>query len=279
MMNQTLIKPLIVNRKTKISEIISANPSAIEAIASVNSHFTKLKNPVLRKLLAPRVTLEMAAQVGNSSVEVLLQALKNIGFEIESNIETPTLSPQIKTKNKFMNTKEIIELDVRPILESGVDPFKAIMDQIKVLPMGASLCIINTFEPIPLINKLKEKGFSHQTQRNDAGEVRTFLYRNTDEPIPAEENIENNLNPSFDIVFKQFENNMIEIDVRALEMPMPMVTILESIEQLEPHQALYVHHKRLPQYLLPELEQRLFAFASKEEDADNTKLIIYRKNQ
>ena len=59
-------------------------------------------------------------------------------------------------------------------------------------------------------------------------------------------------------------------------MPMPMVTILEAIEGLEEGHALYVHHKRLPQYLLPELKKREFDYKKQEVDADNMKLIIYR---
>jgi len=59
-------------------------------------------------------------------------------------------------------------------------------------------------------------------------------------------------------------------------MPMPMVTILEALEQLYPSEALYVHHKRLPQYLIPELDNRGYNLIQKEIDADNLKLIIYK---
>jgi uncharacterized protein (DUF2249 family) len=69
---------------------------------------------------------------------------------------------------------------------------------------------------------------------------------------------------------------MVELDVRHLEMPMPMVTILESLETLKKGEALYVHHQRLPQYLLPELEDRNYIWASKIVDEGNTKLIIFK---
>lgn len=50
-----------INRQTKISAIIRHNSAAIEAI---NPHFNKLRNPILRKVLAPRVTVEDAALIG-----------------------------------------------------------------------------------------------------------------------------------------------------------------------------------------------------------------------
>jgi len=55
-----------------------------------------------------------------------------------------------------------------------------------------------------------------------------------------------------------------------------MVTILEEIEKVDVSNALFVHHKKLPQYLLPELTDRGYSFVHKEIDADNLKLIIYR---
>jgi len=69
---------------------------------------------------------------------------------------------------------------------------------------------------------------------------------------------------------------MVELDVRHLEMPMPMVTILESLETLKEGEALFVHHQRLPQFLLPELENRRYIWASKVVDEGNTKLIIFK---
>ena len=57
---------------------------------------------------------------------------------------------------------------------------------------------------------------------------------------------------------------------------MPMVTVLEELEQLESGSALYVHHKRLPQYLLPELENREYKMVTQEIDNDNMKIIIFK---
>jgi len=69
---------------------------------------------------------------------------------------------------------------------------------------------------------------------------------------------------------------MPEVDVRDLEMPMPMQTILEKIEQLPEGYALFVHHKRIPQFLLPELKKRNFSYVAREIDPDYTQLIVYK---
>jgi len=55
-----------------------------------------------------------------------------------------------------------------------------------------------------------------------------------------------------------------------------MVIILEELENLKEGEALYVHHKQLPQYLLPELENRGFKHAERKVDDNNLKMIIYK---
>jgi len=81
---------------------------------------------------------------------------------------------------------------------------------------------------------------------------------------------------SFEQAEQKFAGKMKEIDVRDLEMPMPMVTILEEIEGVAEGHALYVHHKKLPQYLIPELEDRGYKWVSDEIDESNVKLIIFK---
>lgn len=173
---------------------------------------------------------------------------------------------------------EIVELDVRPILSSGVDPFEKIMETLNKINDGDTLKIVNTFEPVPLINKLKTQGYTHKTERPDNGEVHTFISK-VDNSINIEADIikEQKHDLSFEDLETKFANKLTEVDVRDLEMPMPMVTILEEIEKLADGEALFVHHKRLPQYLLPELEDRNFTLVEKEIDENNLKLIIYKK--
>ena len=75
-----------------------------------------------------------------------------------------------------------------------------------------------------------------------------------------------------------FGDRIKVIDVRQLEMPEPMVTILKGIETLKKGQALYVDHKKIPQFLLPELEVRNFDILYKEIDCNHTVLLIYKND-
>jgi hypothetical protein len=126
-----------INSNTKISLIIKENEQAIEAIASINKHFLKLKNPILRKILAGRVSVADAAKVGGVGIDVIFQKLMMIGFEIETTPKEMLLEKQlINFQNPIINQdmNNIVELDVREIISSGNDPFNIIMNSIKGLP-------------------------------------------------------------------------------------------------------------------------------------------------
>ena len=265
----------MITKDTKISKIIEINDKAIDAIASVNRNFKKLNNPILRKLFASRVSIKDAAKIGGTSINELLRRLESIGCSVEY-IEDENVENK-ESKKIIMDKENLITLDVRPILEQGVDPFEAIDDSLKTMTKNETLLIINSFEPVPLINKMKKAGYLCEVERIDDKTIYTYLSKTDEVHTEKNENLNSKAEISFEELKEKFKENLIEKDVRDLEMPMPMVTILETIEELKSGEALFVHHKRLPQYLLPELETRGWSYSKKEIDENNMKFIIYKK--
>lgn len=267
-----------INKGTKISEIIKANPDAIDTIATINKHFKKLNNPILRKILATRVTVADAAKIGGVSTEMILDRLSSIGFEVEKKGKS---EKNIENSNRIDNfeNKKLIELDARIDLEKGNDPFKSIMTAVNILSDNEVLKIINTFEPLPLIKILTEKGYDYKVERTDDNLVITYFSKNENKgktkTLPTE--LVEDDPKLFDSLYQQFGNHIVEVDVRDLEMPLPMVTILNEIEKLPLKSVLYVHHKRIPQFLLSELEERGYNLVGKKINETNTKLLIYKK--
>ncbi len=268
-----------INSNTKISLIIKENEQAIEAIASINKHFLKLKNPILRKILAGRVSVADAAKVGGVDINVIFQKLMMIGFEIETTPKEMLLEKQlINFQNPIINQdmNNIVELDVREIISSGNDPFNIIMNSIKGLPKNKILKIINSFAPIPLINILEKKGYASYTIKESPDVFNTYFknIRDKSEIITIEQSPSTTEN--FEKILELFSNNIDSIDVRALEMPAPMIAILKKLEELNENTALLVHHKKIPQFLFPELQQQGFSWELKEIDENNIKLLIYK---
>ncbi len=268
---------MIITARTKISKIIKYDKKAIDVIASINRHFRKLKNPILSKILASRVNVADAAKIGGVSTEEFLKKLQENGYEVEFNQEEKKVSQEKKT-NTIMEKKNIVTLDVRPLLSGGVDPFDEIMKTIKGMKEDETLLIINTFEPVPLLNILQKRGYIYQTERPEPGIVHCYLQKagSTTPTANVVTEVGGKETEDFESIENRFKGKLTEIDVREMEMPMPMVATLEALEKLNEGEALYVHHKRLPRFLLPELENRGFKLVKKPIDDNNLKLIIFK---
>lgn len=275
-----------INSQTKISALIKHNEKSIEAIASINSHFKKLRNPILRKLLATRVTISDAARIGKCDILVLYEKLREIGFDIECNvIETPKTNAQMMPAiiREAIQKTNIIELDVRPILASGTDPFKTIMGTFKKLPDESTLKLINTFEPIPLIKILNEKGYTSFVERQD-DLVITWFKMGVDSKTTPQKNESTGTIVEYNA--QDFEDKIIAageelktIDVRSMEMPTPMIRTVETLEELKQGEQLLVIHRRIPKYLFIELQNLKYDTCYTVVTNDMVKILINKWNR
>ena len=171
---------ITIDKNTKIATLISANPAVLDAIISISPKFKKLKNPVMRKLMAPRASILMASKAGGCSVEEFFSKLEPLGFRIDR--------------------KESVSVE-------GIN-------------------------------------------------------QNAEE---------------FDAIYMHFHGELDTIDVRMMEMPLPMVTIIDAVDKLPLHKALFVYHKRIPVFLLPELKEKGFDYRIKEISEGEVHMLIFRK--
>ncbi|RAU82826.1 DUF2249 domain-containing protein [Pontibacter arcticus] len=265
---------------TKISALIKENPEAIDTIASINGHFEKLRNPLLRKVLASRVTIADAARIGGCDVELFFQKLAPLGFVVEGkfvhipNQHAEAASIESPAYLKNLPESNLITLDVREAITEGKDPFTQIMSAVKEVTPGKALLLINTFEPTPLLEILKKKNFQYHLDTKSENLVYTYFWPENKTRSIAEPSLEG-ADTEFETGIARFAGKVKRIDVRHLEMPQPMVTILSELEDLAPDEALYVVHKRVPQFLLPQLQERGFQLNISEAGPDQVYLLIY----
>lgn len=274
----------VINEKTKISALIKANPLVIETLVEFNSHFSKLRNPILRNLLAGRVSIADACKIGGCQINEFLDKMVEIGFKADRSVSSTNAEPLTypeANKMSFPNNLEVIELDVRPLLAQKQDPLKLIIEKANALKQGQCLKIINTFEPLPLINLLGKQGFQYHTEHPNSETVITCFVK-TDIAQTDLKTFYNNLKPhytddEFETMVQSFSLDKLHtIDVRELEMPLPMITILEHLKALPPDEALLVYHKKVPVFLLPELKERGFKFLLQNTPDGKVNMLIYK---
>ncbi|MBS1497031.1 MAG: DUF2249 domain-containing protein [Bacteroidetes bacterium] len=270
---------LLINANTKIASLLKENAAALDAIISLSPKFSKLKNPLLRKIFAARTSIYMASKVSGCSIDDFFEKLRPLGFMIDKNAVVEDINEKQHSPGFVMNIKkeDITELDVRDTIEKGEDPLRLILASIKNLQPGKIFKLINSFEPIPLIQLLSKQGFEYYVEKINDNLYFTFFHLQHNRQ--AKDIVTTVANPAdnWDEILKKYQGNIEEIDVRALQMPLPMHHILNALEKLPAHKALYVKHKRIPVFLLPELRDRKFDYRIKEVSDGEVYLLIYKE--
>ena len=76
--------------------------------------------------------------------------------------------------------RKTIELDVRPILDAGGEPFQEIMGAVKSLEPTDIFVLHASFDPIPLHNVMKRKGYTHESEQVEQGHWVTRFWKELD---------------------------------------------------------------------------------------------------
>ncbi len=173
-----------------------------------------------------------------------------------------------------MSTTEALqprELDVRPMLRAGEEPFQAIMDAVSSLAPGQTLRLIAPFRPVPLYSVMANRGFAASDRALDGGDWEVLF-----SPIEADETEEEGLalGSSPSAVF--WGDPVVELDLCDLPPPEPMVRILEALEGLQAGDVLFALLAREPVFLFPELAKRQHEWAGNFDAAGTTYRLLVR---
>lgn len=142
---------------------------------------------------------------------------------------------------------EFIDLDVRPVMKAGGEPFSLIMQTLEALEPGQGLRLLVGFEPVPLYGLMQARGFS-PTPRNLPEGDWEILFRPAGAADPAKETVASDDG--------DWPAPAAEIDNRGLLPPEPMVRILAAVENLSKGDVLSALLDREPVFLFPELQRR-----------------------
>ncbi|PKP68074.1 MAG: universal stress protein [Alphaproteobacteria bacterium HGW-Alphaproteobacteria-5] len=169
-------------------------------------------------------------------------------------------------------TINFVDLDVRPILRDGGEPFAKIMQTVSALGPDEGIRLLATFKPVPLFSVLGSKGFTHEAREIGDGDWEVLFRRSGEaeaeappaEPAPADDGA--------------WPEPVQHLDNRDLDPPEPMVRILATIETMAPGQVLSALLCREPMFLFPELAKRGHSWQGAFEADGTTYKILVRVN-
>jgi uncharacterized protein (DUF2249 family) len=164
-----------------------------------------------------------------------------------------------------------VELDVRPILRAGGEPFEEIMGAVSKLRPGQGLRLLATFKPVPLFSVLGAKGFGHEARELADGDWEVVFRPEEDMAEPSAAPAETAAADASD-----WPAPAQHMDNRDLDPPEPMVRILAATEALKKGEVLSALLCREPIFLIPELAKRGHAWRGAFEGDGKTYRILVR---
>ncbi|PJB77191.1 MAG: hypothetical protein CO090_09245 [Acidobacteria bacterium CG_4_9_14_3_um_filter_49_7] len=160
---------------TKVGALLDDFPELEPVLMELSPKFEKLKNPVLRRTVAKVATLRQVAKVGGVPLPRLINELRRAAgmdqMEVEESVTGETSPPPWFAPETVYET-----LDIRPFIDSGEQPISIAMEKLAALKPGKILKVIAPFEPVPLLDLAKQKGFAvHLRKEAEAGSVACFF--------------------------------------------------------------------------------------------------------
>lgn len=291
---------MVIRRTDRISTVLKVDASLVEVFVALSPAFERLRNPAMRKVMTRLITVEQVARMAGVDADELVARLNagpgappaagpsvadeavsdgatgtngNAAAEDESPAATVPLPPPLAR----IDEANIIDLDVRDDLRSGREPFSRIMAARSQVPPGGALRLRAIFEPVPLYAVMAKFGFAHHTVQLGPEDWQVWFYTSPEVASVPAATIETAQAPA--PAADEPDENVVVLDVRGLEPPEPMVQTLAALETLPPGATLVQLNVRVPQFLLPQLEERGFEYEIREQSPDLVRVFIRRAPQ
>ena len=167
-------EPVDITPETRVGALLDAYPQLESKLVAMAPAFAKLRNPVLRRTVAKVTTLRQAAKVGKISLGTLINTLREEVGQSEGTFEDDS-SPAGEAPSWFDATKITETLDGRPLIEAGERPLDTVMSSLGALDSGDILELTTPFEPAPLMDLAKKKGFQVWSAKEGQELTKTFF--------------------------------------------------------------------------------------------------------
>lgn len=166
-----------ITPEMKVAALLKEYPALEETLFEIAPAFAKLRNPILRRTVAKATSLRQAARVAGIELSTMINRLRQAAGQ------TPDISASSEVdstgaKPDWVDLSRVSQsFDARVLIEAGEHPMVRVMGDLKQLSNGDVYELITPFEPAPLIDLARAKGFESWSDGSVDGIVRTFFRR------------------------------------------------------------------------------------------------------
>ncbi|MCW9034814.1 MAG: DUF2249 domain-containing protein [Alphaproteobacteria bacterium] len=236
-------KKRVFQQGDKLDEALKWDSNLINRLIMLNPVFTGLKKLGKSEEGLEGLTLVAAAQLAEVAPDAFVSFV-NCGNDSNTAPDKGETSRPQWIDGLTEETAEVV-LDVRPIVKNGDDPLGRIMEALRPLNPESRVVLDAPFDPAPLKSVLGGMGFKSFAEQISAEHWRIYFRR--------EYVMQNDVKKIDKDISGHASLGTADIDVRGLEPPQPLVTILKRLHSADVGDELTVLIHREPIYLAPEL--------------------------
>lgn len=153
----------IIHANTHLNVIINLDPRIVDYIVALQPHeFERLHNPIMRRLMSPRISIgRVAVMVGRPVEEILAHIATLADVEIVPVDEKthPQSPSEVPDWVENADPEQITVVDLLPIDATlDADPFPPVSLAVKKLAAGEILLIKHKWEPQPFYDVWSQMG-------------------------------------------------------------------------------------------------------------------------
>ena len=171
-----------MNGNSKLSEALKYGPPILEYVIGLNPHgFERLRNPMMQKVMPPRITLKRIAAMVKMPLQDLLDKLNEMaGLPPERVDESPgpPQSPEERpTWMNDVNLEKMFWVDVLAGDERLDDPMPPINIAVNGLKPGQTIGVKHKWEPQPLFDIWHLRGFDFWSEQQGPDLWHIFVHK------------------------------------------------------------------------------------------------------
>ena len=169
-----------ITPSTKVNDLLNAYPELEETLIGIAPPFKKLKNPILRKSVARVATIKHISSVGNVPLNELINKLRMAVGQSVTDDSYEDENYFLDKPDWFSEDKISLSFNEEKLGDKDKMTLVTMLQEAKNVKEGEIIELTTRFLPAPGIDRMKSKGYSVWTVKEEDDLIKSYFLKSKD---------------------------------------------------------------------------------------------------
>ncbi len=169
-----------ITPSTKVNDLLDTYPELEETLISIAPPFKKLKNPILRKSVARVATIKHISSVGNVPLNELINKLRMAVGQSVTDDSYEDENYFLDKPDWLSEDKIVLSFNEEKLGDKDTMTLVTMLQEAKNVKEGGIIELTTRFLPAPGIDRMKSKGYSVWTVKQEDDLIKSYFLKNKD---------------------------------------------------------------------------------------------------